>query len=140
MYNIYHINLADNITLEVPAESEKEALRIALFPTNVISIYAMPVTSEITLGEDELEYTHAIGDITYIIKHIVDSDNEFYEVELGQATEEWHDEIDHETVSDIRSKLEMPFGFGYFTKADALKDIAEAIDETYDIYDEAIKY
>lgn len=139
MYNIYNICLSDNVTLEVPAESEKEALRIALYPTNVIGIYAIPVTKETQLNEEELEYTHAIGNITYIIHHMVDSDGCYYTVTIGEANERM-DEIDSESMADIRIKLEKPLDFGYNTIEEAKEAIDDAIDEANDIYNEAIKY
>lgn len=139
MYKIYNICLSDNVTLEVPAESEKEALRIALYPTNVIGIYAIPVTEAVQLNEEELEYSHAIGDITYIVHHMVDDDGCYYELSLGQATER-QDEINYDSVVDIRIKLESPMDFAYGTMDEVKKAIAKAIDDVKDIYDYAMGY
>ena len=139
MYKIYNIYLSDNVTLEVPAESEKEALRIALYPTNVIGIYAIPVTEAVQLNEEELEYSHAIGDITYIVHHMVDDDGCYYTVTVGEATEQ-QDEIDYDTVVDIRIKLESPMDFAYGTMDEVKKAIAKAIDDVKDIYDYAMRY
>lgn len=139
MYNIYNICLSDYTTLEVAAESEKEALRKALYPTNVIGIYAIPVKQETLLKEDELDYTHALGEITYIVKHMVDADGCYYTVEVGEASERL-EEIDDESMLDIRHKLTHPTGLAYDTMDEVKKAIMETIDDTYDIYEGAIKY
>lgn len=139
MYNIYNICLSNNTTLEIPAESKKEALRIALYPTDIIGIYAIPVKHETLLKEDELDYTHALGDITYIIKHMVDADGVYYEVEVGEAYERM-EEIDDMSMLDIRRELTHPTGLAYNTIEEAKQAIADAIDETYEIYEYAIKY
>ena len=139
MYNLYHICLDDNVILEVAAESEKEALRKALYPTNIINIHAMPITEAVQLDETELEYSHAIGDITYIVHHMVDDDGCYYELSLGQATER-QDEINYDSVVDIRIKLESPMDFAYGTMDEVKKAIAKAIDDVKDIYDYAMGY
>lgn len=139
MYNLYHICLDDNVILEVAAESEKEALRKALYPTNVMNITAMPITEAVQLNEEELEYSHALGDITYIVKHMVDNDGEYYTVELGEATER-QDDIDYDSVVDIRIKLEAPMDFAYGSMDEVKKAIAKAIDDVKDIYDYAMGY
>lgn len=139
MYNLYHIALDDNVILEVPAESQKEALRKALYPTNVVDIRVMPITKGVQLNEEELEYSHALGDITYIVKHMVDNDGEYYTVELGEATER-QDDIDYDSVVDIRIKLESPMDFAYGSMDEVKKAIAKAIDDVKDIYDYAMGY
>ena len=55
MYKLYHIVLDNNVIFEVPAESEKEALRKALYPTNVVDIRIMPITEAVQINEEELE-------------------------------------------------------------------------------------
>lgn len=139
MYNLYHITLSDNVILEVPAESRKEALRKALYPTNVVDIRVMPITKGVQLNEEELEYSHALGDITYIVKHMVDNDGEYYTVELGEATER-QDDIDYDSIVDIRIKLEAPMDFAYGSMDEVKKAIAKAIDDVKDIYDYAMGY
>lgn len=139
MYNLYHIALDDNVILEVPAESQKEALRKALYPTNVVDIRVMPITKGVQLDETELEYSHAIGDITYIVHHMVDDDGCYYELSLGQATER-QDDIDYDSVVDIRIKLEAPMDFAYGTMDEVKKAIQKAINEANDIYNYAMGY
>lgn len=139
MYNLYHICLDDNVILEVAAESEKEALRKALYPTNIMSIRTMPITEAVQINEEELEYSHALGDITYIVKHMVDDDGEYYTVELGEATER-QDEIDYDSIVDIRIKLESPMDFAYGSMDEVKKAIVKAIDDVKDIYDYAMGY
>lgn len=139
MYKLYHICLDDNVVLEVPAESQGEALRKALYPTNVVDIHAIPITEAVQLNEEELEYSHALGDITYIVKHMVDDDGEYYTVELGEATER-QDDIDYDSVVDIRIKLEAPMDFAYGSMDEVKKAIAKAIDDVKDIYDYAMGY
>ena len=139
MYNLYHIALDNNVILEVPAESQKEALRKALYPTNVVDIRVMPITKGVQLDETELEYSHAIGDITYIVHHMVDDDGCYYELSLGQATER-QDEINYDSVVDIRIKLESPMDFAYGTMDEVKKAIAKAIGDVKDIYDYAMGY
>lgn len=139
MYKLYHIALSNNAILEVPAESQKEALRKALYPTNIIDIRVMPITKDIQLNEEKLEYSHALGDITYIVKHMVDNDGEYYTVELGEATER-QDEIDYDSIVDIRIKLESPMDFAYNSMDEVKKAIVKAIDDVKDIYDYAMGY
>ncbi len=139
MYNLYHICLDDNVILEVAAESEKEALRKALYPTNVMSIRTMPITKGVQINEEELEYSHALGDITYIVKHMVDNDGEYYTVELGEATER-QDDIDYDSIVDIRIKLESPMDFAYGSMDEVKKAIAKAINNANDVYDYAMGY
>lgn len=139
MYKLYNIVLDNNVVFEVPAESEKEALRKALYPTNIIDIRVMPITKGVQLNEEELEYSHALGDITYIVKHMVDNDGEYYTVELGEATER-QDDIDYDSVVDIRIKLEAPMDFAYGSMDEVKKAIAKAIDDVKDIYDYAMGY
>ena len=139
MYKLYHICLDDNVILEVPAESQKEALRKALYPTNVVDIRVMPITKGVQLNEEELEYSHALGDIIYIVHHMVDDDGEYYTVELGEATER-QDEIDYDSIVNIRIKLESPMDFAYGSMDEVKKAIKDAIDDANDIYDYAMGY
>lgn len=139
MYNLYHIILDNGVIFEIPAESQKEALRKALYPTNVVDIRVMPITKGVQLDETELKYSHAIGDITYIVHHMVDDDGCYYELSLGQATER-QDEIDYDSIVDIRIKLESPMDFAYGTMDEVKKAIAKAIDDVKDIYDYAMGY
>lgn len=139
MYKLYNIVLDNNVVFEVPAESEKEALRKALYPVNVVDIHAMPITKAVQLNEEELEYSHALGDITYIVHHMVDDDGCYYELELGQATER-QDDIDYDSVVDIRIKLESPMDFAYGSMEEVKRAIAKAIDDVKDIYDYAMGY
>lgn len=139
MYNLYHICLDDNVILEVAAESEKEALRKALYPTNVVDIRVLPITKGVQINEEELEYSHALGDITYIVKHMVDNDGEYYTIELGEATER-QDEIDYDSIVDIRIKLESPMDFAYGSMDEVKKAIKDAIDDANDIYNYVMGY
>lgn len=139
MYNLYHVILDNGVIFEIPAESQKEALRKALYPTNVVDIRVMPITKGVQLDETELEYSHAIGDITYIVHHMVDDDGEYYTVELGEATER-QDEIDYDSIVNIRIKLESPMDFAYGSMDEVKKAIAKAIDDVKDIYDYAMGY
>lgn len=139
MYNLYHVILDNGVIFEIPAESQKEALRKALYPTNIADIRVMPITKGVQLNEEELEYSHALGDITYIVHHMVDDDGCYYELSLGQATER-QDEINYDSVVDIRIKLESPMNFAYGTMDEVKKAIAKAIDDVKDIYDYAMGY
>lgn len=139
MYNLYHVILDNGVIFEIPAESQKEALRKALYPTNVVDIRVMPITKGVQLNEEELEYSHALGDIIYIVHHMVDDDGEYYTVELGEATER-QDEIDYDSIVNIRIKLESPMDFAYGTMDEVKKAIAKAIDDVKDIYDYAMGY
>lgn len=139
MYNLYHVILDNGVIFEIPAESQKEALRKALYPTNVVDIRIMPITEAVQLNEEELEYSHALGDIIYIVHHMVDDDGEYYTVELGEATER-QDEIDYDSIVNIRIKLESPMDFAYGTMDEVKKAIAKAIDDVKDIYDYAMGY
>lgn len=139
MYKLYHIVLDNNVVFEVPAESEKEALRKVLYPTNVVDIRVMPITKGVQLNEEELEYSHALGDIIYIVHHMVDDDGEYYTVELGEATER-QDEIDYDSIVNIRIKLESPMDFAYGSMDEVKKAIKDAIDDANDIYDYAMGY
>lgn len=139
MYNLYHVILDNGVIFEIPAESQKEALRKALYPTNVADIRVMPITKGVQLNEEELEYSHALGDIIYIVHHMVDDDGEYYTVELGEATER-QDEIDYDSIVNIRIKLESPMDFAYGTMDEVKKAIAKAIDDVKDIYDYAMGY
>lgn len=139
MYNLYHVILDNGVIFEIPAESQKEALRKALYPTNIVDIRVMPITKGVQLNEEELEYSHALGDITYIVHHMVDDDGCYYELSLGQATER-QDEINYDSVVDIRIKLESPMDFAYGTMDEVKKAIAKAIDDVKDIYDYAMGY
>lgn len=139
MYNLYHVILDNGVIFEIPAESQKEALRKALYPTNVVDIRVMPITKGVQLNEEELEYSHALGDITYIVHHMVDDDGEYYTVELGEATER-QDEIDYDSIVNIRIKLESPMDFAYGSMDEVKKAIKDAIDDANDIYDYAMGY
>lgn len=139
MYNLYHICLDDNVILEVAAESEKEALRKALYPTNVMSIRTMPITKAVQINEEELEYSHAIGNVSYIIHHMVDDDGCYYTIEVGELTTE-QDDIDYDSVVDIRIKLSSPDCLAYGSMDEVKKAIAKAIDDVKDIYDYAMGY
>lgn len=139
MYNLYHVILDNGVIFEIPAESQKEALRKALYPTNVVDIRVMPITKGVQLNEEELEYSHALGDIIYIVHHMVDDDGEYYTVKLGEATER-QDEIDYDSIVNIRIKLESPMDFAYGTMDEVKKAIAKAIDDVKDIYDYAMGY
>lgn len=139
MYNLYHVILDNGVIFEIPAESQKEALRKALYPTNIVDIRVMPITKGVQLNEEELEYSHALGDITYIVHHMVDDDGEYYTVELGEATER-QDEIDYDLIVNIRIKLESPMDFAYGSMDEVKKAIKDAIDDANDIYDYAMGY
>ena len=139
MYSLYHIILKDNVILEVPAESQREALRKALYPTNVMSIRTMPITEAVQLDEEELEYSHALGSVIYIVHHMVDSDGCYYTVTVGEATEQ-QDDIDYDSIVDIRIKLTSPDCLAYGSMDEVKKAIAKAIDDVKDIYDYAMGY
>ena len=139
MYNLYHICLDNNVILEVPAESRKEALRKALYPTNVVDIRVLPITEAVQLDETELEYNHAIGNVSYIIHHMVDDDGCYYTIEVGELTTE-QDEIDYDSVADIRIKLSSPDCLAYGSMDEVKKAIKDAIDDANDIYNYAMGY
>lgn len=139
MYKLYHIALDNGVVFEVPAESEKEALRKALYPTGVIAIHAMPITEAVQLDEEELEYSHALGSVIYIVHHMVDSDGCYYTVTVGEATER-QDDIDYDSIVDIRIKLTSPDCLAYDSMDEVKKAIAKAIDDVKDIYDYAMGY
>lgn len=139
MYNLYHICLDNNVILEVPAESRREALRKALYPTNVVDIRVLPITEAVQINEEELEYNHAIGNVSYIIHHMVDDDGCYYTIEVGELTTE-QDEIDYDSVADIRIKLSSPDCLAYGSMDEVKKAIAKAIDDVKDIYDYAMGY
>lgn len=137
--NLYHITLSNNVILEVPAESQKEALRKALYPTNVVDIRVMPITEAVQLDETELEYSHAIGNVSYIIHHMVDDDGCYYTIEVDELTTE-QDDIDYDSIVDIRIKLSSPDCLAYGSMDEVKKAIAKAIDDVKDIYDYAMGY
>lgn len=139
MYKLYHICLDNNVVLEVPAENQGEALRKALYPINVLDIHAMPITEAVQLDEKELEYNHAIGSVSYIIHHMVDDDGCYYTIEVGELTTE-QDEIDYDSIVDIRIKLESPMDFAYGSMDEVKKAIKDAIDNANDIYNYAMGY
>lgn len=139
MYKLYHICLDNNVVLEVPAENQGEALRKALYPINVLDIHAMPITEAVQLDEEELEYNHAIGSVSYIIHHMVDDDGCYYTIEVGELTTE-QDEIDYDSIVDIRIKLESPMDFAYGSMDEVKKAIEDAIDDVNDVYDYAMGY
>lgn len=139
MYKLYHICLDNNVVLEVPAENQGEALRKALYPINVLDIHAMPITEAVQLDEEELEYNHAIGSVSYIIHHMVDDDGCYYTIEVGELTTE-QDEIDYDSIVDIRIKLESPMDFAYGSMDEVKKAIKDAIDNANDIYNYAMGY
>lgn len=139
MYKLYHIALDNGVVFEVPAESEKEALRKALYPTGVIAIHAMPITEAVQLDEEELEYSHALGSVIYIVHHMVDDDGCYYTIEVGELTTE-QDDIDYDSIVDIRIKLTSPDCLAYGSMDEVKKAIAKAIDDVKDIYDYAMGY
>lgn len=139
MYKLYHIILRDNVILEIPAESQRKALRKALYPTNVMNITAMPITEAVQLNEEELEYSHALGSVIYIVHHMVDSDGCYYTVTVGEATER-QDDIDYDSIVDIRIKLTSPDCFAYGSMDEVKKAIKEAIDDANNIYNYAMGY
>ena len=139
MYKLYHIVLDNNVIFEIPAESQREALRKALYPANVVDIRVMPITEAVQLDEEELEYSHAIGNVSYIIHHMVDNDGEYFTIEVDELTTE-QDKIDYNSVVDIRIKLESPMDFAYGSIDEVKKAIAKAIDDVKDIYDYAMGY
>ena len=139
MYKLYHIVLDNGIIFEVPAERQEEALRKALYPTNIVAIHAMPITEAVQLDEKELEYSHAIGNVSYIIHHMVDNDGEYFTIEVDELTTE-QDEIDYDSVADIRIKLSSPDCLAYGSMDEVKKAIAKAIDDVKDIYDYAMGY
>ena len=136
MYKLYHVVLDNNVIFEIPAESQKEALRKALYPTNVVDICVIPITEAVQINEEELEYNHAIGNVSYIIHHMVDNDGEYFTIEMDELTTE-QDEIDYDSIVDIRIKLESPMDFAYDSIDEVKKAIAKAIDDVKDIYDYA---
>ena len=139
MYKLYHIILDNNIIFEIPAKSQSEALRKALFPTNIVAIHAIPIPEAVQLDEEELEYSHAIGNVSYIIHHMVDNDGEYFTIEMDELTTE-QDEIDYDSIVDIRIKLSSPDCFAYDSMDEVKKAIKDAIDDANDIYDYAMGY
>ena len=139
MYKLFHIVLDNGVIFEVPAERQEEALRKALYPTNIVAIHAMPITEAVQLDEKELEYSHAIGNVSYIIHHMVDNDGEYFTIEVDELTTE-QDEIDYDAIVDIRIKPEAPMDFAYGSMDEVKKAIAKAIDDANDIYSYAMGY
>ena len=139
MNKLYHIVLDNGIIFEVPAERQEEALRKALYPTNIVAIHAMPITEAVQINEEELEYSHAIGNVSYIIHHMVDNDGEYFTIEVDELTTE-QDEIDYDSVADIRIKLSSPDCLAYGSMDEVKKAIAKAIDDVKYIYDYAMGY
>ena len=139
MYKLYHVVLDNGVIFEIPEESEKEALRKALFPTNIVAIHAMPITEAVQLDEEELEYSHAIGNVSYIIHHMVDNDGEYFTIEMDELTTE-QDNIDYDSIVDIRIKLTSPDCLAYGSMDEVKKAIKDAIDDANDIYNYAMGY
>ena len=139
MYKLYHIVLDNGIIFEIPAESQREAFRKALYPTNIVAIHAMPITEAVQLDEEELEYSHAIGNVSYIIHHMVDNDGEYFTIEMDELTTE-QDEIDYDSIVDIRIKLSSPDCLAYDSMDEVKKAIKDAIDDANDIYGYAMGY
>lgn len=115
---IYHIALDDGVVFEIPA---------------------MPITEAVQLDEEELEYSHALGSVIYIVHHMVDSDGCYYTVTVGEATER-QDDIDYDSIVDIRIKLTSPDCLAYGSIDEVKRAIAKAIDDVKDIYDYAMGY
>lgn len=139
MYKLFHIALDNGVIFEIPAESQREAFRKALYPTNVVDIRVLPITKAVQINEEELEYSHAIGNVSYIIHHMVDNDGEYFTIEMDELTTE-QDEIDYDSIVDIRIKLESPMDFAYGSMDEVKKAIAKAIDDVNDIYSYAMGY
>lgn len=140
MYKLYHIVLDNGVIFEVPAKSQREALRKALYPANVVDIHVMPITEAVQLDEEELEYSHAIGNVSYIIHHMVDDDGCYHTIEMDELTTE-QDDIDYDSIVDIRIKLESsPMDFAYGSMDEVKKAIKDAIDDANDIYNYAMGY
>lgn len=83
---LYYI-VTTNGTIEVPAETEKEALRLALYP-DYTEIRSMPITEETLLDSGEFDYDHDLGTVTYAIKHWVDPDGDTGYNSLKEAKNE----------------------------------------------------
>ena len=70
---------------------------------------------------------------------MVDNDGEYFTIEVDELTTE-QDEIDYDSIVDIRIKLESPMDFAYSSIDEAKKAIAKAIDDVEDIHDYAMGY
>ena len=138
MMKLYHIALADGTTLEVPAESGKEALRIALYP-DVEEMHSMPVTEETLLNCYKECYDTALGSVTYAIKHWVDQDGTWYTVETLDVDAETK-LIDDCSYDDFVRKLSSLDGStGYNSIKDAKDEIIWTLDQAEEIFENATR-
>lgn len=136
MMNLYHIVTAHG-TIEVPATSQKEALRKALYPLDVEGIYATRITEETLLNTDECDYGHDLGTVTYAIKHWVNEDGEYYTVQMTDLYME-SEKVDDVSYADIGCKLTSLDGStGYASIDEAKKEIQWVLDQASDIYEDA---
>lgn len=136
MMKLYHIALTDGTTLEVPAESGKEALHIALYP-DVEEMHSMPVTEETLLNSYEECYDTALGSVTYVIKHWVDPNGVYYTVETLDVDAET-ELIDDSSYDDFVRKLSCLDGSTSYNSIKEAKDeIAWTIDQAEEIFENA---
>lgn len=133
--NLYHI-VTTHGTIEVSAETEKEALRLALYP-DYTEIRSMPITEETLLDSDEFDYDHDLGTVTYAIKHWVNEDAEYWTVEMTDLYME-SERVDDISYGDIDSKLTSLDGCECFNSTnEAKKAIQWVLDQVADLYEAA---
>ena len=138
MMKLYHIALTDGTTLEVPAESGKEALHIALYP-DVEEMRSTPITEETLLNSYEECYDTALGSVTYVIKHWADPDGVYYTVETLNVDAET-ELIDDSSYDDFVRKLSSLDGStGYNSIKEAKDEIAWTIDQAEEIFESATR-
>ena len=138
MMKLYHIALTDGTTLEVPAESGKEALHIALYP-DVEEMHSTPITEETLLNSYKECYDTALGSVTYVIKHWVDPDGVYYTVETLNVDAET-ELIDDSSYKDFVRKLSSLDGStGYNSIKDAKDEIIWTLDQAEEIFESATR-
>lgn len=139
MMKLYHITLTDGTTLEIPAESGKEAMRIALYPDNVEEVRHMPINGEILLNSYEEDYDTDLGTVTYAIKYWADPNGTWYTVEAVDVDAE-RGLIDDSSYADYVARLSILDGdTGYNSLKEAKGQIDWTLTQAQEIFENATR-
>lgn len=139
MFNLYHIITRKGNVIEVAAESQREALRLTLYP-DYTEIRVQPLTDEpITLSSEEWEFPHNAGEVTYAVAQIADENGVYYSIECTDVTISDYDLLPDGAVYDIRNALETPECAEYADLNIAKQAIMDAIDEADWVYEDCNK-
>lgn len=136
MFNLYHIITATGNVIEVAAKSQREALRLALYP-DYTEIRVQPITGETLLDADDLDFNHDLGTVTYAVAHWADAEGEFWTVQVTDLDEEI-ELVDDDSYTAISNKLKSLDGSdSYNSIDDAKRAIKEVLNETEEIFENA---